>query len=158
MKSFLVNGVIAVIWLLLSETPSISSLIIGFLLGFALLTAFHGVLGSENYIRRSVALVRFLFVFGWEFLVANVIMAHTVLFRSKEALYPNFVTYDVSDLRRHEIMLMYYGISLTPGSAAVQVTDDFRTMIIHVLDARHPEAVRSHLDKVLKTGILSFCR
>ncbi len=158
MKSLVLNLVLAVIWLFLSDEPTLSTFVIGLILGFALLAAFHGVHGSLDYIRRSVAFFRYLLVFTKEFLVANLLVTRAVLFQPNSELYPNFMTYDVTGLSDLEIMLMYYCISLTPGSAAVSLSDDSRTMIIHVLDARDPEEVRRQLDTVLKNGILAFTR
>jgi multicomponent Na+:H+ antiporter subunit E len=158
MKSFALNLLIAVIWLLLSAEPSVAVFALGFLLGFALLAVFHGVLGSGDYARRVFALGRFVLVFTWEFLVANANVVWTVLFRSKESLHPNFITYDVAGLKPFEILLLTYCISLTPGSTTVQVTDDFQTLVLHTLDVDDAPAVRARLDRVLKRGILNFTR
>jgi multicomponent Na+:H+ antiporter subunit E len=73
-------------------------------------------------------------VFTWEFLFANANVVWTVLFRSKESLHPNFISYDVAGLKPIEILLLSYCISLTPGSTTVKVTDDFQTLVLHTLD------------------------
>jgi len=158
MKSFALNLLIAVIWLLLNAEPSVGVFVLGFLLGFVLLALFRGVLGSGDYIRRIYALGRFLLVFASEFLAANLNMVWIVLFRAKESLDPNFITYDVTGLKPFEILLLSYCISLTPGSTTVEVSDDFKTLVLHTLDVRDAEAVRARLDRVLKQGLLSFTR
>lgn len=158
MRSLALNLLIAVIWLLLSAEPSVAVFGLGFVLGFALLAAFHRVLGSAEYARRVFAFARFAVAFTWEFLVANANVVWTVLFRSRESLNPNFISYDVAGLRPLEILLLSYCISLTPGSTTVQVTDDFQTLVLHTLDADDAAAVRARLDRVLKRGILSFTR
>jgi len=158
MRSFILNLLIAVIWLLLSAEPSVATFAVGFLLGFALLAAFHPVLGSGDFARRALALGRFLFVFAWEFLTATAGVVGIVLFRSRESLRPNFITYDVTGLRPLEILLLSYCISLTPGSTTVQVTDDFQTLVLHTLDFEDAAAVRDRLDRVLKNGLLRFTR
>lgn len=158
MKSFVLNLLIAIIWLLLSTEPTVGVFALGGLLGFALLAAFRRVLDSGDYVRRVLAAARFLVVFTWEFLIANATVVRVVLFRSKESLHPNFMTYDVAGLKPFEILLLSYCISLTPGSTTVQVTDDFQTLVLHTLDVSDADAVRSRLDRVLKHGILSFTR
>ena len=45
------------------------------LIGYAFVAAFRGVLGSEAYVRGSLAFVWFVLVFAREFLVANVKVA-----------------------------------------------------------------------------------
>jgi multicomponent Na+:H+ antiporter subunit E len=158
MKSFALNLLIATIWLLLSAEPSVAAFALGGLLGFALLAVFHRVLGSGDYVRRVFAFARFAVVFAWEFLVANANVVWTVLFRARESLHPNFVTYDVAGLKPIEILLLSYCITLTPGTTAVKVTDDFQTLVVHVLHADDADAIRARLDRVLKHGILSFTR
>jgi multicomponent Na+:H+ antiporter subunit E len=158
MKSFVLNLLIAVIWLLLSAEPSVAAFALGCLIGFALLAVFHRVLGSGDYVRRVFAFARFAVVFAWEFLAANASVVWTVLFRSRESLNPNFITYDVIGLKPFEILLLSYCISLTPGTTTVQVTDDFQTLVLHALNVDDAPAVRARLDRVLKRSILSFTR
>lgn len=158
MKSFSLNLLIAIIWMLLSAEPSVAAFVLGGLVGFALLAVFHRVLGSGEYLRRGFALARFALVFTREFLVANASVVWIVLFRPNESLHPNFVTYDVAGMKPFEILLLSYCISLTPGSTTVKVTDDFQTLVLHTLDAEDAAAIRARLDRVLKRGILSFTR
>jgi multicomponent Na+:H+ antiporter subunit E len=158
MKSYTVNLLIAAVWLLLSPSPSVTVFAVGFLVGFALLAVFRDILGSRDYVRRVFALGRFLVVFAWEFLAANMNVVWTVLFRRKEDLNPNFITYDSTGLKPFEILLLTYCISLTPGSTTVQVSDDGKTLVLHTLDAENADAVRARLDRVMKQGILGFTR
>jgi multicomponent Na+:H+ antiporter subunit E len=152
------NLTIAVMWLLLSQSPSGAVFVVGYAIGFVLVAAFRGIIGGETYVRRSVAFVTFLLVFTREFLVANVKVAGTVLFRSREALQPNFITYDVTGLTRPEIVLLSYCISLTPGTTTVDVTPDFKTLVLHALDADQPDQARAEIDRTLKRSILAFTR
>jgi multicomponent Na+:H+ antiporter subunit E len=158
LRSFAINIMIAVIWLLLSPEPSSEVFVVGFLIGFIILTVFRPVMGSQTYVRRSVALLMFALVFLREFLLANAKVAWTVLFRSRESLHPNFVTYDVSDLRPFEILLLSYCITLTPGTTTVDVSTDFQTLIVHALEADDPDAIRRDIGRRLKTALLRFSR
>jgi multicomponent Na+:H+ antiporter subunit E len=158
MRSLSINLMIAVIWLLLSRKPSSAVFAIGFLIGFILLAAFRPILGSHDYVRRSLGLVQFFLIFTREFVVANLKVAWTVLFRSKESLHPNFITYDVSGMSRGEILLLTYCITLTPGTTSVNVSEDFNTLMVHALDADDPEEIRAGIDNVLRRSILAFTR
>jgi len=158
MKSLASNLAIAVMWLLLSAEPSVSSFALGFALGFGLLAGFRSIVGSENYVRRVVALLRFLVRFAVEFLRANATVAWAVLVRSRSSFRPDFVLYDISDLTRPEILLLSYCVSLTPGTTTVEISDDFKILTLHALDADRPDALRSEIDRTLKRGILSFTR
>jgi multicomponent Na+:H+ antiporter subunit E len=152
------NLTIAVMWLLLNQTPTAVGFVVGYGIGFALVAAFRSLISGENYVRRSIAFVLFLLVFTREFLVANIKVAGAVLFRSRETLHPNFITYDVTGLTRPEILLLSYCISLTPGTTTVDVTPDFNTLVLHALDADQPDQARAEIDRTLKRSILAFTR
>ncbi len=158
MKSLAVNLAIAVMWLLLSAEPSVSSFALGFGYGFLLLAVFRSIVGSESYVRRVLAFLRFLVRFAVEFLRANAKVAWAVLVRSRNSFRPDFVRYDTSDLTRAEILLLSYCVSLTPGTTTVDISDDFKTLTLHALDADRPDALRSEIDHSLKHGILAFTR
>ncbi|MBM3879502.1 MAG: cation:proton antiporter [Verrucomicrobia bacterium] len=158
MNSFLLNLLLALVWLLLSDRPSASALAVGYALGFVLIVAFRPLLGSQVYVRRCLGLVAFLARFVREFLWANLKVALLVLGRSRASLHPNFLTYDVSDLKPTEILILSYCISLTPGTTTVQVSADFRTLILHAIDAGNPAAIRAEIDRTLKLPLLRFTR
>ena len=158
MIALAVNLVLATIWLLLSQTPSPTVFAVGFFLGFALVALFRKVLDGEAYVRRCLAFLKFLLIFTREFLLANLKVAGVILFRTREALHPNFLTYEVAGLTRFEILLLSYCVSLTPGTTTVRITDDFQTLIIHALNAEHPARIRAGIDRRLKQPILRFTR
>jgi len=158
MKALALNLVLATIWLLLSSTRTTADFFIGFGLGFAGLSAFSAVLDTGDYPRRALALLRFVAGFLREFVRANFNVAARVLFYSNDSLRPDFLTYDVADLTRGEILVLSYCITLTPGTTMVQISDDFRTLTLHALDARDADALRRGLDQTLKYPLLRLTR
>lgn len=159
MKALALNIVIAVIWLLLSSRRATADFFIGFGIGFAMLAVFNAVLpGAADYPRRCLAFVRFGLIFTREFVSANLSVARIVLFQNTKSLHPNFISYDVTGMRPGEILLLSYCITLTPGTTAVQISDDFRTLVIHALDANAPDTIRRQIDERLKTPMLRFTR
>lgn len=158
MQSFILNLVIAVTWLLFSQKPSLASFTIGYLMGFGLLALFQPIMGSSNYIRRSLGFVGFLLVFLREFILANYSVARVVLFGSRESLHPNFITLDVTGMKSFEILILTYCITLTPGTTSVEVEDDHQTLIVHALEAEKPDEVRSQINRSLRDAILKFTR
>ena len=158
MWSLTLNLAVATIWLLLSEQPSLTVFATGFGIGLALVAAFRPLLPSDRYLPRLGGLARFLLVFVWEFIRANVEVLHTVLFRPLDTLQPGFVSLDVSDLKPWETLLLSHCITLTPGSCTVDVADDYRRLLIHSMDAADPDRVRDEINRTLKASILAFTR
>lgn len=158
MKALALNLVLATLWLLLGRSRTTADFFIGFVVGFAGLSAFSAVLDTGDYPRRVWALIRFIAGFLREFFLANLSVARRVLFGSNSTLQPDFLTYDVAGLTRGEILVLSYCITLTPGTTTVQISDDFRTLTLHALDASDPEAVRRGIDDRLRHPLLRLTR
>lgn len=159
MYAFTFNMLIASVWLLLSSDPGVPSFLIGCGIGFLLLVLFRDLLpDGRAYVRRALALLRFTLHFARLFVAANFSVAKTVLFRSRDRLHPNFLTYDVAGLTPGEILLLTYCITLTPGTISIRIDDEFNTLIIHALDAQNTDDIRHSIDHDLKQPILAFTR
>jgi multicomponent Na+:H+ antiporter subunit E len=157
-KSFALNLAIATVWLLFSSAPSVGVFTLGYLMGFAFLFLLQEVLASQDYIRRTLGLLRFLLVFLKEFLLANLSVLRIILGSPRESIPPNFLTLDVTGMTRLELLILTYCITLTPGTTSVEVEADFQTLVVHALDAKHPEHVRAQINTSLRDAILRFTR
>ncbi|MEM1157044.1 MAG: Na+/H+ antiporter subunit E [Verrucomicrobiota bacterium] len=156
-KSIVMHLGLASLWLLLTGGGPVS-FIIGLAIAYGLLALFKSVLGSEDYVRRVAAFLIFLLVFLREFLQSNFAVAKAVLFRASEDIHPNFITYDVADMKSWEIFLLSHCITLTPGTTSVDLIDGGNTLIVHAFDADEPDEVRLQIDSTLKQAILRFSR
>lgn len=155
--SVIMNLVIAEIWQLLSGAGMVG-FGTGLVIGFVLLSIFPNLLGSHEYVRRVLAFFRFLGIFLREFVISNLVIAKAVLFRKREDIHPNFLTYNIDGMRPWEVFLLSQCITLTPGTTAVEIDPDFQSMVIHAFDADDPDAVRESIDRTLKAAILAFAR
>lgn len=158
MKLFLLNLGLALLWTFLSSSPSLFSFVMGFGMGFVLTAAAEGMFPGQRYTRRVMAAVRFIGRFCREFAVANFTVAAVVLCRSREDLYPGYLTYDITGLTPLEVLVLSHCISLTPGTTSVEIEDDGRTLLLHALDAKDPEEVRRSIDRMLKEPMLAWTR
>jgi multicomponent Na+:H+ antiporter subunit E len=158
MNAFLLNGILALLWLLLSGNPSLLGLGVGYLLGFALLALAQPLFPRSRYVSRALAFVRFLLLFLREFLVANLKVARAVLWRPVNSLCPGFLRFDIAGLRPGEAILLSHCVTLTPGTTTVEISDDGKTLIFHTLDASDPEAVRRDIAERLVKPMLQFTR
>lgn len=159
MVAFTLNMLMATLWLLLSSDPGVPSFILGFITGFLIIAGFRGLIpDGAVYVRRTRALGRFALYFLWQFLVANFSVVAVVLFRPRARLRPGFVDLDVSTLRPAEILLLTYCITLTPGTVSIRISDDYRTLVVHALDAADAAAIQRDVDRQLIQPILAFTR
>ncbi|HEY0944881.1 MAG TPA: Na+/H+ antiporter subunit E [Opitutaceae bacterium] len=158
MKAFLLNLVVAAIWVLLQAETTFFAFATGLGLGFAMLALFRDVLGSRDYVRRVLAAAAFLLLFTKEFLTSCWQLIGAILWTPADQLCPRIITYDISGLSRVEALLLSHCISLTPGTTTVDISPDLKRFTLHVLACRDPEAVRATLDRTLRRGILAFTR
>lgn len=158
MRSFVLNLLVATIWLLLQPSPVILDFVIGYAIGFGLLVLFRPVIESHDYVRRSLAALVYVGVFTVEFLRSCGQLVHLALFVPTRRLRPGFIRYDVAGLSRFEILLLSHSISLTPGTNTVDISPDFTELHLHVLDSPDAASVRDAIDRNLRRRILAFTR
>lgn len=107
---------------------------------------------------RVFSFAWFLLCFVKELFVSNLAVAKVVLFQPRSALAPGLLAYDLRGLNSFEIVVLTHCITLTPGTASVEVSDDRSTLLIHALDARDPDAVRQSIKSSLETPLLRWTR
>jgi multicomponent Na+:H+ antiporter subunit E len=157
-KAFVMNLILAVVWLILSPQTTLMNFLMGYGIGFILIFLFHRLLNAQSYVKRMFGFVLFILNFLWNFLQSNFSVARIILFVPKNQIHTGFIKYDVSGLRRFEILMLSQLITLTPGTISVELLDNYHTLLIHVLDARQPEKIYQSIDKQLKEPFLRFTR
>lgn len=109
-------------------------------------------------IARAIGFLLFLFAFLHALIKANLELAAVVLFKNKEDLNPGLLVYRVKGLSRFEIFVLAQCITLTPGTAAVEISRDYQRLLIHSLDMEAPEAVCADIRRTLEAPILRWTR
>jgi multicomponent Na+:H+ antiporter subunit E len=95
-------------------------------------------------IGRAIALAAF---FAREMLVANLRVAADVI-TPHSAFHPAVVAIPLDVTSDAEILLLSTLINITPGSVTIDLSDDRRTLFVHVMHMTSPEATRLEI----KTG------
>jgi multicomponent Na+:H+ antiporter subunit E len=158
MRSFAINLIVGICWVLLQAEATLFNVVVGFALGFAMLALFQDVLGSRDYVRRLTAAAWFLLVFGREFILACWQLYRAAIWLPRARLRPRVIYYAPGRLSEIEALLLSHCISLTPGTTTVEMSPDFTRFTLHVLECHDPDAVRDSIDRTLRSGILAFTR
>ncbi len=158
MKSFVLHLFITILWLLLSDQPSLGSFFVGMLIGFGLLYLFQAALESHSYVCRCMAFFKYTLIFSRAFLVSSLNVAWLSVTRDPSKIHSGFLRYDVSGLSMVEIIILSYSIGLTPGTTPADLEDDGKTLIVHVLELDQPGAVAEDITQTLRDNILAFTR
>ncbi len=113
---------------------------------------------ARSWPARAVGFLLFIVCFTRELVLANIAVAKSVLFQKTSDLAPGFVIYPLAGLSRFEILILTHSITLTPGTASVEISDDHRELVVHAFDARDPDAVRASIKNGLETPLLAWTR
>lgn len=158
MRAFVINLVVAIIWVLLQAEPTMVVFATGWIVGFALLVLFGPIIGSQGYVRRAFGVGRYAVVFLAAFVASCWQLIAISLTRPVRRLQPRIITYDVRGLTQLEVLLLSHSISLTPGTTTIDIDAARGRLVLHALDAPDPEELRRGIDRTLRRGILAFTR
>jgi multicomponent Na+:H+ antiporter subunit E len=129
---------------LLGEITS-RNLLIGYLLGYAVLALLEkgGVL-PVTFQKRVWSVLSLAAFFLRELIVANVRVAADVL-RPRTAIRPAVVAIPLDVTSDAEILLLSALINITPGSVTIDLSDDRRTLYVHVMHITTAEQSRHEI-------------
>lgn len=154
----LANLLLSLAWTALQGEFSLTNLVVGYLLGYLILSALArgGVLPSTygKKVRATVSLAVFLF---WAFIVANIRMAIDVV-RSQRHLAPGIVGVPLDAHSDYEILMLSTMINLTPGTIVVDVANDRSVLFLHVMNVMSPDEVRAEIKGSFERRVLEITR
>ena len=147
MTGFALNLLLAVVWALFSGEVSSRELAVGFLIGFLILRLFPHTLGAERYLARSRGLAGFIVFFLRELTAANIHVALMALRRDPQ-LNPMIVAVPLRVQGDLGLTLLAAAITLMPGTVAMGLSRDRRTLYAHAVGLKTPQAARESIVKV----------
>ena len=140
------NLLLALAFAALRGEFSLANLLAGHVLGYLILLALvkGGVFPPSPYVgkvSRAIGLAGF---FLLELIRANLRLALDVATPSFQ-MTPGIVAIPLDATRDGEILLLAMLINLTPGSVALDVSDDRSVMYVHVMYMQSPDAARAEI-------------
>jgi multicomponent Na+:H+ antiporter subunit E len=129
---FLMNLLLAFVWLALSGNFSLTNTLFGFLLSFAIMWIISLNYENRKYFRIVPRSIGFVFFFLYELTKANIHVAIEVM-TIKSTMKPGIVQYPLEAKSDIEITLLANLISLTPGTCSLDVSSDRKVLYIHAM-------------------------
>ncbi len=141
----LLTVLLAIVWCLLVNEIKLGTVVFGIILGLLIPIVTAAYWPDRPPVGRPIKLLSYLVLVIWDILVANVVVAMIVLFKSNKNMRPQWVVIPL-DLRTPEAITMLAGtITLTPGTVSADLSDDGKALLVHALDADDPDAVRDDI-------------
>ncbi|MFD1038558.1 Na+/H+ antiporter subunit E [Virgibacillus byunsanensis] len=128
-----INLIIAVMWMFLSESYSTASFIAGYLLGILLLLLLNRFIPDTFYLKRFVKIIKLVFLFIKELVISNIDIVKLVYSR-KPDFEPGIFALPTDLKSNWEITLLANLISLTPGTLSIAISNDNTHIYIHAMD------------------------
>ena len=145
--------VLALTWGLLTADLTPASLLVGALLGVAVVFAVgeHFPWDPEplDILRRLPRAIRYLGPFLKALTVANLQVAWIVI-RPRLAIRPGILALGTRHRSEAGVTLLANSITLTPGTLTMDVAPTGDVLYIHVLDIAHPDEVREAIRRDLE--------
>jgi multicomponent Na+:H+ antiporter subunit E len=156
-KNFLMNLLLSFIWVALTGSMYYSNFLFGFLLGFFILWVMNLNEGDQRYFNRVPKTLGLLLYFIYEMLVANLQVAYDVI-TPKYFFKPGIVSYPLEATSDLEINLLSTMISLTPGTLILDISEDKKSIFIHVMYLKNKEQFISQIKNGFERRLLEITR
>jgi multicomponent Na+:H+ antiporter subunit E len=151
----LANLLLALAWAALQGDFSLRTLLTGQLIGYLILVMLihGGVLRPSPYIGRVHRVVGLAAYFVWELVKANLRLAIDVA-TPEYHMRPGIIALPLDATRDPEILLLSMLINTTPGSVALDVSPDRKTLYVHVMYISTPDAAREEIKHGFERRVL----
>ncbi|QKP73245.1 Na+/H+ antiporter subunit E [Bacillus amyloliquefaciens] len=134
----LLNVLLAVCWMLLTNSLSAAGFMTGFIAGLAALFFFRRFFSRPFYIWKIWSVIKLALIFIKELYLANVSVLKTVI-SPKLNIRPGIFAFKTELTEDWEITLLSLLITLTPGTLVMDISDDRSILYIHAMDIEDAE-------------------
>ncbi len=149
------NILLAIAWAALQGEFSLRTLLTGQVVGYLILVALvrGGVLDTSPYIGRLHRVVGLAAYFFRELIKANLRLAVDVV-TPRYNMRPGIIALPLDAAEDGQILLLTMLINTTPGSVALDISPDRRTLYVHVMYMQSPDAAREEIKKGFERRVL----
>lgn len=141
----ILNVMLAVAWTSLNGEFSLANLAVGYAAGYGIIAALaRGGVLPRGYTERVRAIASLAMFLASEFVVANVRMAADVV-RPMSRLRPGIVRVPLDAQTDLELLALTTLLNLTPGTLALDVSDDRSALLVHVMHVSTPDEIRAQI-------------
>lgn len=162
------NLTLAIVWMVLQTSFTWPDFVVGMLVGFAIIglgeraLRWQGPAPGPRGDRERVGYVRYtlrLFGFVWFVIVAivrsNLDVAKIVL-NPRHVFRPAIIGVPLDVQSDAGITLLAIVVTITPGTVALDVSSDRRTMYIHAMDVRDVAALRDEIKDQFERRVMEI--
>ncbi|PDW03675.1 Na+/H+ antiporter subunit E [Candidatus Viridilinea mediisalina] len=163
------NFFLAITWMTLQQSFTFSDFLVGFLLGFGIITLSQRAIREQvvetvrlqrkqdigQYPQRVWKLLSFTNFAFWSILKANIDVAR-ILLRPRLNINPGIIAIPLDVRSEIGITVLSNLITLTPGTVSMDVSADRSTLYVHCIDIQDPDALRDDIKQNFERRVLEL--
>ena len=157
MNLFFINLFIAMGYIGVQGQFTPAAFLVGFALGYIALWITGPLYGDTRYFQRAPKTVKLLLYFLVELVMSNLRVVWDVITPTHISR-PGIVGVPLSAESDLEILLVANLISLTPGTLSVDLSEDRRTLFVHVMFLDDPDRFRQEIKDGVERRVLEVTR
>lgn len=134
----LLHIVLIAAWGLFTNNANVQNLFVGAMISGGILLLFYRVRNKRTYLGRLYAVLKLIIVLIFEQIKSNLYVARLVLSK-KYSIRPAIIRLVLDDMSDTEITAVTNMITLTPGTLSVHITEDRKSLYVHMINAGNGE-------------------
>ncbi|MCC6556901.1 MAG: Na+/H+ antiporter subunit E [Polyangiaceae bacterium] len=151
------NIALALVWAAMAGELSLRNVVLGFAVGYLALSLSRRALGSSDYIVKVRKAASFLAFFLWDLVRANARLAAHVI-APVRGFRPGIVAYALEGETDGEITLFANAVTLSPGTLALHLSPDRRTLYLHTMYTDDVGGLRGEIKRDFERPLLELLR
>ncbi|WP_096270657.1 Na+/H+ antiporter subunit E [Paucisalibacillus globulus] len=153
----LINIIIALMWMFLSESYTFASFIAGYIWGLLLVLILNRFIPGRFYGLRVAKIIKLFLIFIRELVLSNISILKLV-YTPRPEIEPGIFALPLEVKSNWEITLLAHLITLTPGTLSVAVSDNNETLFIHAMDIDEVDQSIREIKDSFEKAILEVTR
>ena len=141
MTIFVWNVLLAFVWAAAAGKMTMINLLIGFVLGYLVLSMVQRAFGPSNYFVKFWHIFHFFMFYTKELVIANLQVAYQVL-SPRPKIRPGIIAIPLEAKTDLEIVSLANLITMTPGTLSLDVSSDRSVLYVHIMDFHDVESKR----------------
>ena len=151
------NLLLTFIWVALTGSMYYTNFLFGFMMGFFILWVMNRNETDQRYFYRVPKTIGFFFFILYEMIMANIQVAYDVI-TPRYFFQPGIVKYPMDARSDLEINLLSTVISMTPGTLILDISEDKKSLYIHVMYLKNKEQFIAQIKNGFERRLLEILR
>jgi len=140
------NIFLALVWAAVTSQMSVTNLVVGYFVGYAVLWIVRRPSGDTKYFAKVGQIARFCIFFVWELVVATLRVAIDIV-TPRHLMKPAVLAIPVLSDSAAETTMLANVITLTPGTLTLDVSPDGKTLYVHAMYAGDADSTRQAIQE-----------